>query len=297
MPVVYEFESIPPELRVQAFYSLEKILNMVEGWITSPGKLWWLIEKIVREEHGLLEFPYGGRRPDGSLTNYLLRVENTNRFLDVIEIGLRLVQTLMDQGTNTYRREEKVTAVKEEIEIMNQRFRQHRSGYQFVGWPGMVVREDSQYLHAAVVEPAIISLHSAGFAGPLDEFMKALGDFRRGDNKDAMDDALKAFESTMKAICDARGWHREQDWTAKNLIKAMIDNGFFPAPMESFLSNVRSLLESGAPTLRNRMSAHGQGAGGVEVPDYLAAYMLHLTASNIVLLMSAFEKTPVQEST
>ena len=39
------------------------------------------------------------------------------------------------------------------------------------------------------------------------------------------------------------------------------------------------MLESSIPTGRNKLSGHGQGTTPVSVPDYLVAYMLHMTAS------------------
>ncbi len=47
------------------------------------------------------------------------------------------------------------------------------------------------------------------------------------------------------------------------------------------------MLQSGVPTLRNKQSGHGQGSTVAEVPAYMAAFTLHLTASNIVFLLSA----------
>ena len=41
--------------------------------------------------------------------------------------------------------------------------------------------------------------------------------------------------------------------------------------------------------MRNNCGGHGQGVEAVVVPDYLVAYALHLTASNIVLLIEAYK--------
>ena len=60
--------------------------------------------------------------------------------------------------------------------------------------------------------------------------------------------------------------------------------------MQSHFTGLRSTLESGVPTVRNKLSGHGQGAEEINVPDYIAAYALHLTASNILLLAKADEE-------
>jgi hypothetical protein len=47
------------------------------------------------------------------------------------------------------------------------------------------------------------------------------------------------------------------------------------------------MLESAVPTVRNRLGGHGQGREVVDVPAYLVAYVLHMTAATIVFLAEA----------
>jgi hypothetical protein len=79
----------------------------------------------------------------------------------------------------------------EAIEELNDRFKDHCVGYQFVG--DEIVRVDSQYIHAEAVKPAILLLNTAGFDGALEEFLSAHEHYRKGKMKEAMSDALKAF--------------------------------------------------------------------------------------------------------
>jgi hypothetical protein len=67
----------------------------------------------------------------------------------------------------------------------------------------------------------------------------------------------------------------------------MFEQGVIPKYLKDHFNGLRNVLASGLPTLRNKTSGHGQGAQSVEVPEYLAAYALHLTASNMRLLMEA----------
>jgi len=149
---------------------------------------------------------------------------------------------------------------------------------------------DSQYVHSDIVEPAIAALGEAGFEGALQEFMNAHREYRHGNHKGAMNEALKAFESTMKAISTKMGWTFDPGSTATKLIALMVDRGLISASQESYFAGFRAALESGVPTLRNKQSGHGQGAAIVPVPDYIAAFALHLTASNIVFLMAAYNE-------
>lgn len=151
------------------------------------------------------------------------------------------------------------------------------------------MRVDSQYVHAEAVKPAISLLHTAGFEGASEEFLDAHEHYRSGEYADAMSDALKAFESAMKAICDENGWSYSGGATAKALIKNVLDNGLVPKYMETHLSGLRNTLEAGLPTVRNKNSGHGQGLLAKKVPDYFAGYALHLAATNIVFLVQAHQ--------
>ena len=101
-----------------------------------------------------------------------------------------------------------------------------------------------------------------------------------------MVEALKAVESTIKSICDARKWPYDQHVTVKPLIKVVLDNDLIPKSVQWQLTLLPALME-GVATPRNRMGGHGQGSQPVAVPRYLAAYALHLAAANIVLLVEA----------
>ena len=172
------------------------------------------------------------------------------------------------------------------IDELNQRFKEHGVGYRFES--GQIIQIDEDLIHEEVVKPALRILNQPQFAGAQEEFLKAHELYRKGDTKDSLSNCLKAFESVMKAICDKRGWQYDKDRsTAQALINICFDNGLIPKFWESHYSSLRSLLESGVPTGRNRRGGHGQGTAPTSVPDYLAAYMLHLTATTIVFLAEA----------
>jgi hypothetical protein len=138
-----------------------------------------------------------------------------------------------------------------------------------------------------VVKPALGLLQDPAYAGPNAEFLTAHEHHRHGRQKECLVDCLKAFESTMKVIGARQGWELPDKATASSLIKAMFDNNLVPAYVQSQMSALKSVLESGVPTLRNKAAGHGQGAIPTEVPDYVAAYALHATAANIVFLVEA----------
>ncbi len=91
----------------------------------------------------------------------------------------------------------------------------------------------------------------------------------------------------MKSICDKRGWSYGDGDAAHALIAICFDNGLIPPFWKTQFSALRSLLESGVPTARNRLGSHGQGAAPKPVPDHIAGYVLHMTAAAIVFLAAA----------
>ena len=131
-------------------------------------------------------------------------------------------------------------------------------------------------------------LHHGGkkFAGPLQEFLAAHARFRKGEYKEATADALKAFESTLKAICVSKNWaydpHKD---TAIKLLQVVFDNGLVPPWLQNQFTALKSVLEAGVPTVRNKTSGHGQGPVPSALPAHFAAFVMHLTASNLVFLI------------
>ena len=102
-----------------------------------------------------------------------------------------------------------------------------------------------------------------------------------------MVECLKALESTLKVICRSRAWPYAETDTASRLLAVVFEQKLIPAFLQSEFSSLRSSLESGIPTTRNRLAGHGQGEAPIQVPEHLTAYLLHLTASSILFLIQA----------
>jgi hypothetical protein len=150
-----------------------------------------------------------------------------------------------------------------------------------------LIRVDSEFLHSEAVKPVLTALRITGFQGANEEFLLAHEHYRHGRHKECLVDCLKAFESTMKSVCKIRGWTTQPNDTAKSLIATCFSNGLIPAYLDSQFASLRSVLESGVPTVRNKNGGHGQGVDPVVVPDYMARYALNLTATSILFLTDA----------
>jgi hypothetical protein len=289
-PDVYQYDEIPTPLRIQVVHIWRAAIGQywrhtgyTSGESSPACKLWDLIHNTIAKEKGLWGLGSTSSDPPERCVQYLMGAD-TDGALDIIELSFRAI----DRGARKFIEYEleraRVTQDADDaIEELNGRFREHGVGYQYVS--GRIVRVDSQFLHAETVKPALALLNESGFTGPAQEFMRAFDHHRKGDNKEAIAEALKAFESTMKSICAARKWPYGPKDTAKPLMDILFQNGLVPPDMESHFAGLRSALESGLPTLANRTSRHGQGATPVEIPLHFAAYALHLVASNIVFLI------------
>ena len=285
---VYQYDHFPNEFRVQVIHIWRSAIGLsrsAHGYDTPARKSWEFIHDTLAREKG--QFVLGGdpyKPADGRCQSFLLSAQHPDDVLDIIELSFRVIDRGVRGRGYDYRVASEVDQEPDDaIAELNQRFREHGIGYQFEN--GVLVRVDSQFVHDQAVKPALVLLHEAGFQGPSEEFIAAFDKHRKGDSKGAIADALKAFESTMKAICDARKWARPSNATAKPLMDIVFNNGLVPRSLEGQFSALRAAMESGLPTISNQTSRHGQGAQPVHVPEHFAAYALHLAASNIVFLV------------
>ena len=160
---------------------------------------------------------------------------------------------------------------------------EHGIGYQFES--NRIVRIDSKFLHQETVKPALQILKVTHYAGANEEFRKAHEHYRHRRYSEAVSECLKALESTLKVICKKREWPFSADTaTANKLLKIVFEKGLVPGYLESKFTGLRTVLESGVPTIRNRESGHGAGEEPRHIPQHLAAYVIHLTASAIVFI-------------
>lgn len=145
-------------------------------------------------------------------------------------------------------------------------------------------------IHQEAVVPALAVLRGEEYSNAQDEFLRAFEHFRHGNKQEVLVNCYKCFESTMKVICEKRGWTYDPTATAAGLVKVIYDNGLIPPYWQSHFGGLRSVLESAISTPRNRQAGHGAGAGTPpELPDALVSYVLHMTAAT-VLFLSESEK-------
>lgn len=285
VPDVYVYDKLPHELRVQIVHIVQDAFGEDHYSTHNAAKAYEFVKQTLCREYGLFELIEYPKSDAHSVFNFFLQEKSTERALDVVELCFKVINEFIRDNSgyqyNTNRKIEPDDAVTE----LNERLKEHGLGYQFES--NEIIRVDSEFLHSEAVKPALTVLRGAGFRGANEEFLLAHEHYRHGRHKECLVDSLKAFESTMKAICKLRGWATQSGDTAKALIATCLSNGLLPPYLESQFSSLRSLLESGVPTVRNKNGGHGQGADPVVVPEYLARYALNLTATTVLFLVEA----------
>jgi len=292
-PVLYQYDDLPEAFRVQVVHIWNDAIGHPENVRSRQIEtIWDIIHNDLAREMGV--FNLSDRIKEAFGDHYdqcvaFILTASLDDALDLLQISFGMIAnlyTLLRTTRMNIKSQYEISLSPDEaIKELNDRFQEHQIGYKFDAAAGRIRRIDSEYLEAEATEPALKLLYEAGFEGPSDEFMSGHEHYRHGRNREAIADALKAFESTMKAICDARGWAYHPNATAAPLIEVVIKEGLVPKYLQQEFSALQSTLQSGLPTVRNRAGGHGQGAQVVDVPDHVAAYALNLAATNIVFLV------------
>ncbi|BAY09417.1 STM4504/CBY_0614 family protein [Calothrix sp. NIES-2098] len=283
-PDVYQYVDIPQPLRVQIFYILNDViaapidLHFMKGFSEIYSRLY--------REYGKLQQAIVGK---DIINLFLFNTQVTEHILDFIELSFQLIDTTYRRSITVNENFSKITA-DEAIAELNFRFREHGVGYQYES--GKMIRVDSQIIHTEAVKPVLHLLSDTRFQGANEEFLKAHEHYRHGRYKECLVECLKAFESTMKTIFDSQGWSYQSTDTAKKLIDICFQNNLIPAYLQTQFTSLRSNLESGIPTIRNKNAGHGQGSQLITIPQHFAAYQLHMTASTILFLLEAERTLP-----
>lgn len=293
LPDTYIYDSMPTPLRIQVVQIMEDVLgddaayNDQYGVADNVREAYKFAVDTMRRAIGVFRLPptqdWENEDYRAELRNYVLKEPKVERVMSAVELVCRLIELMASRYDYRHDGKAKEGSARAIAEV-NTRLKQHGVGYEY---NGEIFRIDSELVHTEAVKPALSLLRDKAYAGPHEEFLKAFEHYRMGRNKEAVTEAAKAFESVMKVILAKRQWTHNATDPAKKLIDALYANGLIPTFWQNHFSGLRQMLENAIPTARNRNSAHGQGAIPTTVPDHMAGYILHMTASTIVFLVEA----------
>jgi hypothetical protein len=296
VPDVYSYDTIPKSLRIQIVHIWKDTIGSSEEYhndyygVYNTYKL--IVESLCRE-YGTFTLAstndFSRRNYFTELVQFILQEQDVEKILDAIELSFKAIDKITRDYSHLHRQHASEVA-DEAIAELNVRFQENAVGFQFSD--GEIIRIDSALIHAEVVKPALTLLNKKEYAGAQAEFLQAHEHYRHGNNKEALTECLKSLESVMKSICTKRKWQFSSNATCSALIQCCFDNGLIPIFWTQQFSALRSTLESGVPTARNKLGGHGQGSSIVNVPQHLVSYVLHMTASAIVFLVESERSLP-----
>ncbi|EBM6188653.1 hypothetical protein ZV54_000736 [Salmonella enterica subsp. enterica] len=285
VPDVYQYTKIPDNFRVQVIHIIRDTIGEDVGYSVSR-QLYRSIHQTLCKEYGVFTLKERSNSDFEAIYEFFLTEENYEKCLDIIELSFKLIDGDVRNNEWNFRTSKQTPA--DAIEELNIRFKESGLGYQFES--GELIRVDSQFIHSDVVKPTLQLLgKQRNYIGSNDEFLSAHEHYRHQRYKECLNDCLKSFESLMKAIHRKHNWQFSDTDTAKKLINSCLSNNLVPEYLQNQFSSIRILLESGIPTIRNKEGGHGQGAEITTVPEYLASYTLHLTATNLLFLAKCEE--------
>jgi hypothetical protein len=278
-PEVFVYDNFPKEFRNQFFHIIADGFDKFERNYEFRD-IWQYVCNSFAREQGLKSIFINNKN---SMSRYIDECSNSE-FLDLMDY---IFTVFID---NSYLRQNfGDDPIDKAITELNYRFKQHNLGYEFTN--GEIIPKTNTIAHETIIKPALKLLLDEDFRGAEEEYLKAFDCYKKNDNKNSILEAIKAFESTMKTICDKLDYvyNKEKD-TASKLIAILESNNFYPPYLNNHVTGIRVTLESGAPTLRNKKAGHGQGATVVDVSDEYVEYALNLVATNIVLLFKIYKK-------
>lgn len=288
---VYQYEDVPQELRTQLVRIFRRTIGDSPRYNREGARLRIFrdVQSILCDEYGKFELTTQQERAysegeEADVTAFVLFEPKGERVLDAVELMLKMLSIAAANPDGHYEIRQGVK-FEDVIREVNKRFIERGCGYQFEG--GILVRVDSQFAHKELILPSLHLLRDAKFKTANSEYLAAHSHYRKREFRDCLADCLNAFESVMKVICNEMNWQIDEKATASRLVAACIDNGLLPSFQQQQLTATRTFLQSAVPTSRNRLAGHGQGVHPQPVPQHAAAFGLHATAANILLLAAS----------
>jgi hypothetical protein len=277
---VYQYEEFPKKLRNQILFIFDEWNEQFESYGDSSPIYKGLVE-LMRKELGqqTLTGQYANS-VNHEFTEWFRSSQSIDDLIDSMEIAVRFARYYGEQDSRHSERYERGLAE------LNARMLEAGFGFQFEN--GDAIQASSTFLHQKVVVPAFYLLSSSDFVQPNEEFRQAYDEFNHGNFDDCIHDCCNAFESVLKVILTQKGWAFDPNKdTVNKLLSIAFNNGLIPAYMQTEFAGLRAILESGVPTVRNKIAGHGAGVNPRQIPKYIAAFQLHQTAAAIVLLVEA----------
>lgn len=278
---VFQYTEVSKKFKIQVIHIINGIIGN-DGYNDDVQGIHKYVNETLCKEYGVFRLAARANSNFDAIQSYFLETESYLEALDIIELYFRMIDIIVREKKWRFIEKETPDQV---INELNERFKENSLGYQYGS--GQIIKVSDQLLHQEAVKPALLFLNETGFEGAREEFLKAFDNYKQGKYKECLVECLKTFESTLKIIFDQKNWEYKKGDNIKKLINIALEHELIPIYWQNHFSSLKTLLENSIPVPRNKLGGHGDGSEIQEVPEYLASYQLHMTASTVVFLVKA----------
>ncbi len=276
---IFVYDEVPDKFKNNIFYFIQdKLTNM---------ELSQIYRKIIIE-HGLkrnIDETYLNN-PESFTNAFIGGFEKLIDSNDEIDFYLDLIVLFLnalDQDKS------------ETIVSVNKILYKHSLGYQIDIVKDQIIRVDSKHIYQETIQQVLLLLNDIQFENVDDEYRKAYEELKNGNYEGTLVEANKAFESTMKIICELKGYGLPSKHTASALIAHLRKNSFIENFQDEKFNGLAKTLQS-ISISRNNQAGHGQGIKKRDLSVMFAEYALQITASNILLLIGIYNESTNMQS-
>ncbi|MCF6777767.1 hypothetical protein L3V83_14445 [Thiotrichales bacterium 19X7-9] len=299
------FDDICEKLKVQIIYVWKDILGEVIKQLNYNNGLLYINDEPYQDitqwfcrEHGLMSLESGNNSLRKSyfeiLANYFIDSNDYLKDLDIIELSMIYMNVYAreDHFLNS-RRELTHSKIDNGINEINNRFKEHNIGYRFAN--NKIIKITSEFSYNEIIQPTLTIINSDKYDTVNKEFMQAYEHYKNKFYSDAISNACKSLETTLKYICDYNGWSYKKDnsntsKTLSGLIDVVFEEQLVPKYLQAKYTSLKSLLTSSVGTVRNQDGiSHGSEPTSINPTDDLVDYVLDMTASTIKYLVKCQE--------
>lgn len=303
---VYVYDEISEKAKIQIYHTVQRLLPRPIFDMQSMNMFQSVLNELtfkygVINDSNIINKPFIQLFREANLSEaeskvfFLMIKASKSEYLvtlDLIELISRHISIFYDKE------------VSDNInESFNEVFRNNGIGYELIN--GTLISKDNEVMHSEIVKPSLQYLSQAEYEGANEELLQAFADFKENQFKNAIINANKAFESTLKIIIAKNKWQpikfiprskRKpnaelqktdlQKAVASDLIETLTQNIKVESFHKNALIGLSSSLQSLA-SLRNTVG-HGQGAVINEVDIRRCEFAIHTAATNILFLIRTY---------
>lgn len=234
------------------------------------------VSKEIPGLYGLAKIEYRQELGESDIHSFFLDTY-PSRLFDIIQVWYDMLDKV-DSATEDTKRD-----FQNELNMILQ-----TEGVPWVFSDGNFFQMDSKFMEEHVHQQLQELYETKAFTGAQEEFVEARNDLSGNDCKNAILNACKSYESTMKCLLGEKHSGEATKLAQKIRKEGYLDD--LPSSLqEVFVQKVMQCL----PVIRNDLAGHGQGRESVSVEHDLAELSVNLAgAFNLFLMRRELKKRP-----